>query len=49
MMKELLNISQLQKATTTALKSIFNMKNRDMSAVYIKVEKRKSPFDHFKK
>jgi hypothetical protein len=49
MIKEFIHISQLLKATTTAIKSIFNMENYGMSAVYIKVEKRKNPFDHFKK
>ena len=49
MIKEFLHISQLLKATTTAIKSIFNMENRGMSAVSIKVEKRKNPFDYLKK
>lgn len=49
MMKEFLNISQLQKTIATALKAIFNMDKQAMSVVRIKVEKQKGPFDHLKK
>tara|TARA_B100000809_G_scaffold266776_2_gene331486 strand:- start:33025 stop:33174 length:150 start_codon:yes stop_codon:yes gene_type:complete len=48
-MKEFLNIVQLQNQVLTALKSIFNMDNKTMSTIFIKVEKRKSPFDHLRK
>lgn len=48
-MKEFLNIVQLQNAVLTALKSIFNMENQAMSAVWIKAENKKSPFDHLKR
>lgn len=48
-MKEFLNIAQLQESVLAALKSIFNMDKRSMSTICIKVEKQKSPFEHFQR
>jgi hypothetical protein len=48
-MKETLDITQLQNTVLNILKSIFNMENQAMSTILIKVEKRKSPFDHLQK